>query len=362
AEDGWPDGWPAEGWTTAWGRSPEYEGAPAAWPWTQVTEALAGSAGLGEAGPDDVDAADGPGDPTVTRFRRHRAVASLVSAVADRGPVLLVLDDLHSADGDTLDLLTALLTGPRPASGPVLILGTYRATEISPALTAALARAAGLEPVREYLAGLSAPATAELAGAVVGAELDAATAQLIHHRSGGNPFFVRELAQLYAGEGDAALAAVPPGVRDVIRYRLAQLPPPTRTVLRQAAVLGRDLDPQVLGALADDPSAVLDAVDRALQAGFLAERETDGGLRFTHILVRDTLYADLSAPRRAAWHAPSPRCCGNGIPSNPPRSPTTCSAPVGRSLPVALRRTRARPPSRPNGVATRTRRPGCGSR
>ncbi|MET8320539.1 BTAD domain-containing putative transcriptional regulator [Micromonospora sp. NPDC005189] len=303
----------AEGWTTAWGRSPEYEGAPAAWPWSQVTDALAGPADVVEAdGP-----ADGSGDPAVTRFRRHRAVASLVSAVADRGPVLLVLDDLHRADGDTLDLLTALLTGPQPAAGPVLILGTYRATEISPELTAALARAAGLEPVREYLAGLSAPATGELARAVVGAPLDPDTAQLIHHRSGGNPFFVRELAQLYAGEGEAALAAVPPGVRDVIRHRLAQLSAPTRTVLRQAAVLGRDLDPEVLSTLAGDPSVVLDAVDRALQAGFLTERETDGRLRFTHILVRDTLYADLSTPRRAAWHAAVAEVLRQRVPIEP---------------------------------------------
>ncbi|WP_410812070.1 BTAD domain-containing putative transcriptional regulator [Micromonospora sp. 067-2] len=293
----------AEGWTTAWGRSPEYEGAPAAWPWTQITDTLAGAADPIVDGSVTADATEGAGDPAVARFRRHRAVASLVSVVADRGPVLLVLDDLHRADGDTLDLLTALLTGARPVSGPVLLLGTYRATEISPELTATLARAAGLEPVREYLAGLSAPATGELARAVAGPELDPPTVRLIHHRSGGNPFFVRELAQLYATEGGLALAAVPPGVRDVIRHRLAQLPPPTRTVLRQAAVLGRDLDTEVLGTLTDDPTTLLDAVDRALQAGFLTEQGVDGRLRFTHILVRDTLYADLSAPRRAAWHA-----------------------------------------------------------
>ncbi|MFI6237040.1 BTAD domain-containing putative transcriptional regulator [Micromonospora sp. NPDC050784] len=292
----------ADGWTTAWGRSPEYEGAPPAWPWTQITDALAGPGAAVVTESEGVPA-DGSADPAAVRFRRHRAVASLISAVADRGPVLLVLDDLHRADGDTLDLLTALLTGPQPASGPVLVLGTYRATEISPELTATLARAAGLEPVREYLAGLPASATGELAGAIVGAELDPATARSIHRRSGGNPFFVRELAQLYAGAGEAGLAAVPPGVRDVIRHRLAQLPAATRTVLRQAAVLGRDLDPDVLGALAGDPTAALDAVDRALAAGFLTERESDGRLRFTHILVRDTLYADLSAPRRAAWHA-----------------------------------------------------------
>ncbi|MEW2141861.1 BTAD domain-containing putative transcriptional regulator [Micromonospora vinacea] len=289
----------ADGWATAWGRSPEYEGAPPAWPWTQITDALAGPA----APVVTAEPADGSVDPATVRFRRHHAVASLLSSVADREPVLLVLDDLHRADGDTLDLLTALLTGPQPTSGPMLILGTYRATEISPELTATLSRAAGLEPVREYLAGLPASATGELAGAVVGADLDEATARSIHQRSGGNPFFVRELAQLYASAGQAGLAAVPPGVRDVIRHRLAQLPAPTRTVLRQAAVLGRDLDPDVLSALTGDPTAALDAVDRALTAGFLTERESDGRLRFTHILVRDTLYADLSAPRRAAWHA-----------------------------------------------------------
>ncbi len=293
----------AEGWTTAWGRSPEYEGAPPAWPWTQITDALAGPAAPVVAADPDDGSAHGSADPATVRFRRHRAVASLLSAVADRGPVLLVLDDLHRADGDTLDLLTALLTGPQPADGPVLILGTYRATEISPELTATLARAAGLEPTREYLAGLPAAATGELAGVIVGAELDPTTARSIHQRSGGNPFFVRELAQLYAAAGEAGLAAVPPGVRDVIRHRLAQLPASTRTVLRQAAVLGRDLDPDVLGVLAGDPTAALDAVDRALAAGFLTEREPDGRLRFTHILVRDTLYADLSAPRRSSWHA-----------------------------------------------------------
>ncbi|MGC4767482.1 BTAD domain-containing putative transcriptional regulator [Micromonospora sp. DT44] len=304
----------AEGWTTAWGRSPEYEGAPAAWPWTQITEALTGSevpssAGGVSSSPGGVSSdggaagADSVDDPALARFRRHRAVASVLSAVADRGPLLVVLDDLHRADGDTLDLLTALLAGPQPATGPVLVLGTYRATEITEGLTAALARAAGLEPAREYLAGLSPKATGELARAVAGTELTPPAVALIHRRSAGNPFFVRELAQLYAEAGGAALEAVPAGVRDVIRHRLAQLPPSTRTVLRQAAVLGRDVDPAVLGALTDDPAALLDAVDRALQAGFLTEQAPDGRLRFTHILVRDTLYADLSAPRRAAWHA-----------------------------------------------------------
>ncbi|MET7967689.1 BTAD domain-containing putative transcriptional regulator [Micromonospora sp. NPDC005305] len=280
----------AAGWTCAVGRVPEYEGAPAAWPWTQLAAALP------DAGEPPTVLPDG-GEPAVARYRLHRIAGARVGAAARRGPVLLVLDDLHRADEDTLDLLTALFTGPEPVTGPVLAVGTYRATGITPALTGALARLAPTEPVRVYLGGLAEAETGDLVRAVAGAA-DPDTVRALHRRSGGNPFFVRELARLLAAEGAAALDRVPAGVRDVIRHRLAQLPAPTRTVLAQAAVLGRDLDADVLAALAGE-EATLDAVDRAAQAGFL----TPDGTRFAHILVRDTLYTDLSAPRRARWHA-----------------------------------------------------------
>ncbi|MEH0826805.1 BTAD domain-containing putative transcriptional regulator [Micromonospora sp. CPCC 205714] len=287
----------ADGWTTAWGRSPEYEGAPVAWPWTQITRALAAG--------DQAPAAGGPTaseDPAVSRFRRHRSAVALLSAVAGAGPVLLVLDDLHRADEDTLDLLAALLTEPEPVTGAVFVVGLFRSTAIGPELTAALARLARTEPVRVYLDGLDEPATGELARAVAGAELDPPTIGLIHCRSGGNPFYVRELARLLATEGRAALETVPAGVRDVIRHRLAQLPVPARTVVQQAAVLGRDVDPDTLAAMAGDEAGVLDALDAAAAAGFLAEHGPAARLRFAHILVRDTVYEDLSAPRRARWH------------------------------------------------------------
>ena len=332
----------AGGWSTVWARSPEHEGAPTDWPWAQppdppasglgtatepgtataaepaigtaaesgtaIEPATATSTGLGtgaEPGaPAGLGAPAGQGvavgsgiDPALARFRLRRAAVARLAAMAGRAPVLLVVDDLHRADDDTLDLLAALPAEP----ARVLIVGTYRATEIGPELTAALARFARAEPVRVYLGGLAEAATGELAGAVARQELDAATAALIHRRSGGNPFFVRELARLFAAEGGAALERIPAGVRDVIRHRLARLPEPAQTVLRQAAVLGRDVDPDVLAELAGDPAALLDALDDALRAGLLTEEA--GRPRFTHILVRDTLYDDLSALRRASWHA-----------------------------------------------------------
>ncbi|UQU61951.1 AAA family ATPase [Couchioplanes caeruleus] len=262
------------GWVVLWGRGPEDDGAPVAWPWTPQTVPAPGE------------------DPAAARLRRRREAAARVAAAAGRSPVLLVADDLHRADADSLDLLTALDAG----SGRVLVLGTYRATEIGPALTAALARWARTEPVRVYLGGLTEPEVTELVAGVLGRPAGAGVARAVHRRSGGNPFFARELARLHADGAD--LDDIPAGVRDVIRHRLARLPGRTRDVLRQASVLGRDVDPEVLGALAGD---VVDALDDALAAGFLTE---DGPrLRFAHILVRDTVYDDLSAVRRAHWHA-----------------------------------------------------------
>ncbi|WP_237111054.1 AAA family ATPase [Nonomuraea sp. MG754425] len=324
------------GWTTAWGASPEVRGAPAAWPWTQIREQLtttghppdgghapgagqesgtghklaAGhvpAAGFVSATRDVRGSGRGPGAGSASaamaaRFRRHRAVVADLAAVAGRGrPLLLVFDDLHWADEDTLALLTTLATDLGPA--PVLILGTYRSTEISAGLADALGRAARTEPARLYLGGLTEPQVHELVQAVTGREVDDADARKIHARSAGNPFFVRELTRLWGSEGDAALrTAVPAGVRDVIRHRLTGLTETARTHLRQAAVLGQDVDLGVLIPLAGDEEQVLESVESALLAGFLVERDADR-LRFAHALVHETLYDDVTRARRARWHA-----------------------------------------------------------
>ncbi|WP_150251475.1 BTAD domain-containing putative transcriptional regulator [Nocardiopsis deserti] len=331
------------GWTTAWGRGPEHEGAPTAWPWTQIAAVLAatadtdrettgtthtavhgGTTGLGRNGDTAVSTpVTGPGapsptgtdpaahggtapDPAAARFGVLRQAARLLASASRRGPVLLVFDDLHRAAEETLELFTFLAAEPLP--GPVLLVGTYRTGEVLPALTATLARLAPGEPARAYLGGLGEDATDAIVRALVGHDVGRRALRTVHRRSGGNPFFVRELARLLSDGGGTALDAVPAGVRDVIRHRLGSLTPGAQTLLRQAAVIGRDIDPDVLSALSPGGDALLDALDEVLEAGFLTDRaepdEPDGapGLRFAHVLVRDTLYQDLSRPRRAHWH------------------------------------------------------------
>ncbi|WP_439657315.1 BTAD domain-containing putative transcriptional regulator [Lentzea sp. HUAS TT2] len=247
----------SRGWRTVWARC--QEDAPVAWPWQQVVEALG----------EELGAAD-----------RFRLRLSIVSTVESAAPVLVVLDDLHQADEETLAVLAAF-TGHR-LSGRVLIVATSR----SAVPLEALARA---EPVRVELGGLDADAVAALVGAK--------NAVVIHERSGGNPFYVKELGRLVASGGD--LGSVPAGVRDVLRHRLAGLPAEARTVLRQASVLGRDVEVDLLAALAGHD--VLDALDLAIEAGFVVE-VGPGHARFTHALVRDTVYEDVSLTRRARWH------------------------------------------------------------
>jgi DNA-binding SARP family transcriptional activator len=269
----------ARGWTTAWGDNPE-DGTPAAWPWHQVLDAL---------GAGDVPASTAE-DPVVARFHWHRAVSAHLGAVARQAPLLLVFDDLHWAGAETVALLASVVADAIPR---LLVVATYRTTDVSPELTDFLGRVARAEPVRLYLGGLAADAVPDLVRATIGRDVDAATSAAIHLRSGGNPFFVRELARLFDADGD--LAAVPPGVRDVVRHRVAALPASVHAVLRRAAVLG-DVDLEVLGA------DVLAEVEAATERGFLVERGPRR-FRFAHDLVRDTLYQDISRSRRAQLHA-----------------------------------------------------------
>ncbi|MGX1775288.1 BTAD domain-containing putative transcriptional regulator [Nocardia brasiliensis] len=292
------------GWRVALGDSPADAGVPPGWAWTRIRAALADSVGetnsvATEPASDRSRATAAGPDPAEARFLFHRAAAAELAVAARRAPVLVVFDDLHNAGAETLDLLAAL-TASRTA-GPVLVLATYRSTEIGTELTALLGKVAPTEPVRIYLGGLSETDTVALVREIAGPELADGYGSRIHRRSNGNPFFVRELARLLRDEGATAFDAVPAGVRAVIRHRMAALPPATQTVVQQAAVLGADIDREVLLELFGDAESGLDALDQAISVGLLTELP-DGALRFTHELVRDTVYHEISGPRRARWH------------------------------------------------------------
>ncbi|MFI6046218.1 BTAD domain-containing putative transcriptional regulator [Nocardia sp. NPDC051321] len=284
------------GWLTARGESPADLGVPPGWAWTRIVAALTAAGTAPQAhGQAEVATID----PAEARFLFHRAAAEYLASVSQSTPVLLVFDDIHNAGAETLDLLSALVTGGM--TGPVLILATYRSTQISTELTAMLGKVAPFEPVRVYLSGLSEADTAALVREIAGPDIAERDGPRIHRRSNGNPFFVRELARLLRDAGSDALDTIPPGVREVIRHRMAMLPQSAQNLVQQASVLGEDVDRELLIDLAGDLRRALDSLEISLTAGLFTE--TPGGfLRFTHALVRDTVYGDISGPRRAQWH------------------------------------------------------------
>lgn len=283
------------GWLAARGESPADLGVPPGWAWTRILATLTAADPTERTRPDETTIMD----PAEARFLFHRAAADYLASVSQRKPVLLVFDDIHNAGAETLDLLSALVTGG--IAGPVLVLATYRSTEISTELTATLGKVAPFEPVRVYLSGLSEDDTVTLVREIAGPAIAEHDGSRIHRRSNGNPFFVRELARLLRDEGPDAFDAIPPGVREVIRHRLTMLPQSAQTLVQQASVLGEDVDREILIDLADNAAPALDDLETALAAGLFTE-QPDGSLRFTHALVRDTVYRDISGPRRAQWH------------------------------------------------------------
>ncbi|WP_242901669.1 ATP-binding protein [Actinomadura terrae] len=298
------------GWTRAWGRAPETGGAPAAWPWAELLHELTAAvppepALAARLGPLLDDAAAGPAaapgaDAGTGRFRLHLAVGDYLDEVAGRAPLLLVLDDLHWADEETLALLTRL--AERLRDRPVLLVTTFRQTEVPERLAAALALLARHEPERIDLGGLSVPEVAALVRDTCDARLGDAELSAIAERTAGNPFFTRETARLLEAEGvSAATRRVPAGVGDVLRRRIARLPEPAQAVLRDAAVVGRDASLGVLTDLAGDEDTVLDAVEAGLASGLVTE-PAPGRMRFAHALVRDTLYTGISRARRVRGH------------------------------------------------------------
>ncbi|MGI5291978.1 BTAD domain-containing putative transcriptional regulator [Nonomuraea polychroma] len=289
----------ARGWPSGWGRCPEDEGAPAAWAWAELLRDLARRAPPVDPRPLAPLLQDAPamGDVPAARFRLHRAVATYLGTCA---PLLIVLDDLHRADAETLALLTHVAAETRGL--PVLVVCSYRHTEPTDQLEETLAALARHEPVRIHLTGLDHAEVGQLVRRICSA--DDATVAEIAQRTGGNPFFVREMARLLDAEG---ALEVPAGVRDVLRRRVARLPGHAQTVLRASAVLGRECDLDTLVAVCGgEEDAVLEGVEAGLVTGLLIERD-NARVAFAHVLVRDTLYGELSRNRRRRLHARAAR-------------------------------------------------------
>ena len=233
---------------------------------------------------------------------------------------MLVLDDLHWATKPTLQLLQHVVRTVADDRAHLLVLATYRDTDLTrthplAAAIADLRRLPGVE--RLPVDNLTVGEVVDLIATVAGHDLDGDALRLsdaVYAETEGNPFFVGEVLRhlIETGgvrrEGDRWVVAdpdhvaVPEGVRDVVGRRLNRLSEAANDVLTVAAVVGRDFDMEVLVGLVDGTDdAILDALDEAVRARLVEELQVDR-FRFAHALVRTTLYDELSATRRRRLH------------------------------------------------------------
>ena len=249
-------------------------------------------------------------------WRRARLYEAVARAFASVQPLVLVLDDLHWCDRDTLAWLHFLLRFD--AQAHLLVVTTARGHELgaNDPLLAWLAtlRDEGLLLEAE-LPPLSSEETAALARGLGLRDLTSAELDALYVDSEGNPLFVIELlrAEPAVGAGPAAAggtiagmtgsaSSLPPRLRTVIRARLARLSPATAELVGVASVIGRAFDLDLLVRVSGhEEDAVVRGLDELWRRRVVRELSA-GQYDFTHDKLREVAYEDLSLTRRRQLH------------------------------------------------------------
>lgn len=237
------------------------------------------------------------------RYRVHRAVRLLLERLARRAPVVLALDDLHWVDAASGELLRHLLA--HPPCAPVLIAVAYRPAQLGGRIRAALERGQIDRRIESVDVGALSRAHARL---LLGADLSGEIFDAIYSESGGNPFYMLELARgltrggRVSGKAEPA-GEVPQGVIAAIQEEVAALTEDARELLQGAAVAGEPFSPDTAAAAAGIFAAdALRLLDRLVEAGLIRQAAVPRAFEFRHPLVRRAVYESAQPGWRIAAH------------------------------------------------------------
>jgi DNA-binding SARP family transcriptional activator len=228
----------------------------------------------------------GRGSVEMERRRAFEAVRTFLRGLAERNPVLLLVDDLQYAGQSTVELMHFL--GREPPGTRLLVLATVRA-ENDAQVGAALAPVAR----RVWAGPLDPDAVAQLARAAGRGEL---AGRILEQTRGHTLFVVEVLRALASGE-----EGVPESLRTAVQARVRRAGSGVEALLRAAAVVGATVDPLTVGVMLDlVPTTALELCEAALGARLLVVSGRD--YEFANDLIREVLYASTPEPTRLAYH------------------------------------------------------------
>ncbi|MBR0648152.1 AAA family ATPase [Roseomonas terrae] len=246
--------------------------------------------------------------PDQRQRRLHSAFVGLFRHMADTRPLVLTVEDLHWADGETLAVLDRV-AAELPATRQMLLLD--HRPEFTHAWPSSI-NALHVEP-------LTPDDTHELIRQILGDEIgNRRLARLLVERTGGNPFFLEECiaslieqGALIGQRGAYRLVAeiealdLPDTVRSIIASRLDRLLPADKAVMQAAAIMSRELEPAVLAAMLDRTEAEISpALARLQHANLLVSGGADStAFNFRHALIQETTYAGMLRSHRRTQHA-----------------------------------------------------------
>jgi tetratricopeptide (TPR) repeat protein len=250
---------------------------------------------------------DVPDAPEIGAFAAQDRLMKAIESVfkAQRQPMLLILEDLHWADNESLAVLSRLTH--LVSDMPLLIIGSFRDDE-RPDLPVQVP-GVGLISLRR----LDTRGTAELVEAMLGPVGRREDLQkLLQEETEGNAFFLVETVRALAEEaGQLSLIGSGPlpaqiltgGVQGIVRRRLNRVPEEARLLLETAAIAGRELDLDVIGevlGLHKEDGSLKQWLTDAADAAVLEVH--DDRWRFAHSKLRDGLLADLPDDRKCELH------------------------------------------------------------
>ena len=252
-------------------------------------------------------------EPEQARFRLFDSITTFLKNASTRKPMVLVLDDLHWGDKPSLLMLQVLgeAAARIAAAGAGDVSGRGVAPRASSIADAGRAGPRGAEPAH-HPAWLDGARRGAVHRDYFGVVPPTALVEAVHRETEGNPFFVNEIVRLLVADGRLEKAeataswsvTIPQSVREVVGRRLDHLSETCNDVLTVASVIGREFDLTVLGRVSELPGdRLLDVLDEAVAARVISEVPSRRGqYAFTHALIRETLYEELSTPRRVRLH------------------------------------------------------------